>query len=37
MNAFTETQRGERIEAVLALAATRQPGGDHRPLVGFAH
>lgn len=37
MAATTEALREERVGAVLALAASRQAGGDRKPLEGFAH
>jgi glutamate dehydrogenase len=37
MAASTEALREERVDAVLALAATRQSGGDRKPIEGFAH
>src|SRR6187402_2639173 len=36
MAATTEALREERVGAVLALAASRQAGGDRKPLEGFA-
>lgn len=33
----TDTLRGERVDAVLALAANRQATPDRRPIASFAH
>ncbi|NML42594.1 NAD-glutamate dehydrogenase [Ramlibacter sp. G-1-2-2] len=37
MAASTEMQREERVAAVLALAADRQPPAERQPIAGFAH
>src|SRR5688572_2114654 len=37
MAASADTQREERVAAVLALAASRQAPPDRQPIAGFAH